>query len=353
MRKILLFVFLVLLNGCALNTLQLKGEIDQVTVVKYTSYMKHHRAFLSREDLKVIKGGKKYLYLYNEKNNDLALFLYRENQYLLYNFSDPKQKTLSIKTRNGKKYTHALRSFKRIGYKSIDSPMKKGFIVSVSHKRYKGVKTLMVDVKEYTRLQKLYKNAIRTYDASKIKNIQTTLPKILISDYFTRYKKKARTHAQLTQLQIIAKKLKIEGPSLPKKPTTASKVKTGEATTEATIEETEEEELAWYASAEEEANEISAQEPSGKPYKHYLKDAHLDELSTYLSKEASKNSLSHSQYRTLQQRENTLKEEKLFQEGSMEELIEAYKVNKNPKYKERIMSLMKEKQQHKTFKPLP
>ncbi len=49
----------------------------------------------------------------------------------------------------------------------------------------------------------------------------------------------------------------------------------------------------------------------------------------------------------LKRRETSLTEEKLFNQGSLEELIAAYKVNKNPKYKKRIMKLMKETQKNK------
>ncbi|PHS32472.1 MAG: hypothetical protein COA92_06235 [Sulfurovum sp.] len=340
MQKIVLVLFTILLSGCSLNTLFMQGEIDKVTVVKYTPYMKHHRAFLSRDHLKVIKNGGKYLYLYHQKNNDLAILLHRNKQYVLYNLSDPKQKALPLKTKRNNKYTYALKSFKRLGYRTISSPATKGFIVSVSHQRYKGVKTLLVEAKEYTRLLSLYKKAIRTYDASNIKNIKTKLPKVLISDYYMRYKKRASGHKQLTQLRIIAKKLELKGPALPKNPHAE------------TVEEPEDK-IAWYESKKKEAHKISAKEASIKLYQYHLKDAGLGELSLYLSKETTQGVLSHSQYNKLKQREKSLQEKKLISEGSLDELISAYKVNKKPKYKERIMSLMKEKQEHKKINLSP
>ena len=333
MSKIILFLLLILLNGCSFNSFFLKGEIDKVTVVKYTAYMKHHRAYFSRDQLKAIKNAKKYLYLHNEKNNDLIVLLHRNNYYILYNLSQPKRKAFSLKANSD---TSALKKFKRMGYKTLSSPASKGFIVSVSHRRYKGVKTLLIEVKEYTDLQKLYENSIKTYDASKIKNIKTRLPKSLIIDYYMHYKKQATTHTQLTQLQIIAKKLQIKGPSLPSQNinTTKKEVK----------EDPDEKEYAWYEFAENEENKISSQEPSTKPYSYYLEDASINELSAYISKNTTKNALSYSQYNALKQRKVALQEEKLLSEGSLEELITAYKVNKSPKYKERIILLMKEKQ---------
>jgi hypothetical protein len=297
--------------------------------------MKHHRAYFSRDQLQVIKNGKKYLYLYNEKNNDLNVLLHRNNYYVLYNLSQPKRKAFSFKANSD---TTALKKFKRMGYKTISSPASKGFIVSVSHRRYKGVKTLLIEVKDYTDLQKLYKHSIKTYNASKIKNIKTRLPKSLISDYYMRYKKQATSHAQLTQLQIIAKKLKIKGPSFP------SNINTTKKEQKELKEDPNENEYAWYEFEEKGENKISSQEPSEKPYSYYLEDASINELCTYISKNTTKNSLSSSQYNALKQRRVVLKEEKLLNEGSLEELITAYKVNKSSKYKERIMLLMKEQQ---------
>jgi len=309
MYKIILFLLLILLNGCSFNNFLLKGEIDKVSVVKYTPYMKYHRAYFSRDQLKVIKNGKKYLYLYNEKNNDLTILLHRNNYYVLYNLSQPKKEVFTLKVNSRKKYTSALKQFKRMGYKTISSPASKGYVVSESYKRYKGVRTLLIEVKEYTDLQKIYENSIKTYDASKIKNIKTKLPKSLILNYYMRYKKQATTHKQLTQLQIIAKKLQIKGPS------SSSNINTSKKEQKKVKEDPEEKE-----------------------------DASINELSTYNPKNTTKYSLSYSQYRALKQREALLQEEKLLNEGSLEELITAYKVNKSPKYKERIMLLMKEKQ---------
>ncbi len=336
MSKIILFLLLILLNGCSFNSFFLKGEIDKVTVVKYTAYMKHHRAYFSRDQLKVIKNAKKYLYLHNEKNNDLIVLLHRNNYYILYNLSQPKRKAFSLKANSD---TSALKKFKRMGYKTISSPASKGFIVSVSHRRYKDVKTLLIEVKEYTDLQKLYENSIKTYDASKIKNIKTKLPKSLIIDYYIRHKKQATTHKQLTQLQIIAKKLQIKGPSLPSQNINTTKKEQKEVK-----EDPDKKEYAWYEFEEKGENKISSQVPYEKPYSYYLEDASINELSTYISKDTTKNSLSSSQYSALKQRKVVLQEEKLLREGSLEELITAYKVNKSPKYKERIMLLMKEEQ---------
>ncbi len=296
----MLFLFFLLLNGCAVNNLNVTDdEVDKVTVVKYTPYMKHYRAYFTRTNLKVIKDDKKYLYLYNAKEHALGILLHRENQYILYNLSNPEQQALILNASPKTKYTHVFKHFKRKGFNTITSLAAVGYTVSVLPRRYKGVKTLLIEVQKYSHLQDLYRQAIQAYNADKIQNITTILPKPLIYDYYTRYEKLATTQAQIEQLQIIAKKLNLKTTALQKQ----------------------------------------------VPYDYYMYEASLEELSTYLSQRTTRNSLSSQQYKMLKRRKKVLQEEKLFNEGSLEDLIAAYKINKKSEYKERIMTLMKEAQE--------
>ncbi len=328
MRMMMLFLFFLLLNACSLNNPSLSGEINKVTVVQYTPYMKQHRAYFTRSELQTIKNNKKYLYLYNAKENDLGILLHRKNQYILYSLSKPEQRALAM-TENGKTtVTHVLKSFKGKGYKTIASLDSIGYMASVSLRRYKGVKTLLVEIEEYSRLQNLYKQAIKTYSADKIKNIKAKLPKELVYDYYKRYEKHAKTQAQLEQLQIIAQKLQIKTKTIPSKVAETRKGKKESTQNESRQEET------------------FIPHTTKKPYTYYLKEASLDELLTYISQSATRNTLSNRQYTMLKRREKSLTEEELFNEGSLEELIAAYKVNKNPKYKKRIMTLMKDTQEN-------
>lgn len=297
MRTVVLLLFFFLLSGCSLDSLYVPGEINKVTVVKYTPYMKHHRAYFTRTELEPIKEGQKYLYLYDKKKKEVGFLLHRKNDYMLYNLTKPEQPALTLCADPKTTYAHILKSLKRKGFTPVDSLSSVGVIASVAPRRYKGVKTLLVDVQDYSHLQELYKKAIRTYNANEIKNIQTKLPKQLVYEYYRRYEKRARTQRQLAQLQIIAQKLQIK-----------------------TQEEI---------------------------YTYYLKDADLDALSDYLSQKETRASLSYRQYRLLKKRKQFLQEEKLFNEGSLEDLIAAYKKNKNPKYKERILLLIKEEQENK------
>ena len=215
MRKIILFLFLLILNGCSFTNFFVAGDVDKVTIVKYAPYMKHHRAYFSRTQLRTIRGSKKYLYLYNAKTNDVGVLLHRKNQFILYNMSDPKKKPLAINTSAKQKYWQVLRQFKRKGFKIITSLASVGHTASVSRRRYKGIKTLLIETKEYSQLQSLYQNAIKNYNAKKIQSIKTKLPKILISTYYSKYKKRAKKRTQLLQLKIIANRLSLDAPKIP------------------------------------------------------------------------------------------------------------------------------------------
>ena len=132
--------------------------------------------------------------------------------------------------------------------------------------------------------------------------MKTKLPKHLVYDDYKRYAKRAKTQTQWTQLQIIAQKLQM----------------------------TTEEEITQH-----------------KPYIYYLNDASFEELSAYMSQRDTKKSLSYQQYTMLKRRKTCLKEENLLNGDSLEDLIAAYKINKNTKYKNRIMSIMKDQQKNK------
>ncbi len=349
MRKLILILFFFLLNGCALNNLFVGGEIDKVTIVKHTPYMKFHRAYFSRDQLQTIRDNKKYLFLYNAKNNDVGVLLHKKNQFVLYNMSNPNQKPMTINANKKTQYLYALKSFKQKGFKTIKSLASVGYTVSISQKRYKGIKTLLIKTKEYSRLLKLYKKAIRTYNANNIRRIKTRLPKSLILDYYKQYEKRANTRAQRLQLKIIANKLHIKPPyiiEIKSKKNTAKKQSTiktiDSSTTTKNKNPTIIKEKSLVAPIKIEPSTLPS---SDKPYAYYLHQASLEELSAYIANSATKNSLSSDQYDTLRHRKSLLQEEKLFNEGSLEELIAAYKINKNPKYKKRIMSLMKMKQE--------
>ena len=336
MQKVLLLLFFFLLNGCALNRVFLADEIDKVYVVKHTSYVKYHRAYFTRTNLKPIQNGKKYLYFYHAKKHDLAILLHPKGQYRLYSLSYPDKKEMIFNTRHNTRYSTLLKHLKHNGY-HLTSPQNVGYVSHVSLRRYKGIKTLLVEVEDYSHLQNIYKEAIRTYDAKKIKSVHTKLPKQLISPYYKHYYARAKTTEQLKQLQIIATKLQFNSAGTAKQTTSHD---TKEAATEVTM--TEESVTEEKKPKKVEVSEvIEKPKKAAKPYDYYLNKASFNELDTYLSKGSARDDLTYNQYRKLREKRD---EEKLLEDGSLEELLAAYKKNNDPRFKTRILLLMKKTQ---------
>ncbi|BAF73181.1 hypothetical protein SUN_2241 [Sulfurovum sp. NBC37-1] len=320
MWKILIFLFLFLLSGCSINSLTMWGELDKVHVVKSTPYVKHYRAYFQRTDLHTIQKSKKYLFFYNKHTKDLAILLHPTYKYVLYSFSHPN---LVIKINSDRKhgYRHMLKILKRKGYRVI-SPHSVGYTTHIALRRYKKVKTILVEVKDYQHLQSLYKKAIRTYNAKGIKHIQTRLPKVLIDSYYTKYKAQATTWEQSEQVEIIASKLRLNEP-IPEKEEISQK-KEVEAKITTDIEENNTEQL----------------------YTYYLKNASYYELNNFLSSSEARSTFSTTQYNNLKIRNQRLEEKNLLENGSLEELITTYKKDKSPIYKQKIMQRIKEIQQN-------
>jgi len=297
------------------------GELDKVHVVKSNSYVKYYRAYFQRSHLQTIQKGQKYLFFYNKQTKDLAILLHPKNKYVLYSFSHPN---LVIKINSDRKhgYRHMLKVLKRKGYR-VTSPHSVGYTTHIALRRYKKVKTILVEVKDYQHLQSLYKKAIRTYNAKGIKHIKTRLPKVLIDSYFTKYKAQATTWEQLKQLEIIASKLRLNEPASSKEEIPQKKEIETETTTDTDKHNIE------------------------QLYTYYLKSASYYELNNFLSTSDAKINLDTIQYNHLKTRNNQLKEKNLLENGSLEELIEAYKKDKSPKYKKKIMERIKEIQQNR------
>lgn len=322
MQKTLLLLFFFLLNGCSLNSILALGEVDKVQIVKQNTYLTHYRAYFTRSQLKPIKKNKKYLYFYNKKKKDLALLLHRSNKYYLYSLYHPNMGKITINSYKKTRYSDIVKALKRKGY-FASSPHAVGATSKVALRRYKGIKTLLVDIKDYRTLQEKYQRAIRTYNASKIEKIKTLLPHVLIANYFKMYNKQATTSIQKEHLKRIANKLHLNKPE---------------------IKEVIQEEEEVQAVLAKEIPEPILVEAAPAPFDYYAQEASYYELDSYLTDSASKDKLSFNQYTQLNKRHAQLKEAKILKEGSLEELISLYKTNKNPKYKSRILELMKEAQ---------
>ena len=334
MQKTLLLVFFFLLNGCSLDSILALGEVDKVQIVKQNTYFSHYRAYFTRNQLKPIKKNKKYLYFYNKKKKDLALLLRRSNKYYLYSLYHPKVRKITINAHKKARYRDIARALRRKGY-IASSPRAVGALSKVALRRYKGIKTLLVEIKDYRTLQIKYRTAIRTYNASKIEHIKTLLPHTLIANYFNTYRKRATTNIQKEQLKRIANKLHLNTPAIKQVKQEMKQVIQEEEEVQAVL-------------AQEVPEPIVVEEPllveEPSHFDYYMQEASYYELDNYLTDNASKDKLSFNQYTQLNKRHAQLKEAKILKEGSLEELISLYKTSKNPKYKSRILELMKEAQ---------
>jgi len=334
LKKALLLSLLLLLSSCSLDRTTALGEVDKVQVVSKNASVSHYRAYFIRTRLKPIRDKQKYLYFYNKKKKDLAILLHKNDQYILYSLFNPDASKLTIRANNKTRYSAIEKALQKKEYQR-SSPEEASATTLVALRRYKGIKTLLVEVKDYSNLQIKYQEAIKTYNAAPIQHIKTKLPHSLISDYYEKYYTQAKSDEARGQLQIIAKKLQLDTPE---------EIKSKEETITALAREIPEE---VEAPKEETKKEEEPEEPkvSALSFTYYATKASYDELDTYLAERATRRSLSFNQYAQLEQRHSTLKEEKLLNEGSLEKLISAYKVTKKPSYKKRILELMKEVQE--------
>jgi len=340
MRNIMFIILLFLLSACSFKNPFSSEEIGKVTVVNYAPYFKHHRAYFNRTHLKKLSR-KKYQFLYHAKKRTLSVLLHHKNRYLLYNFTKPNDPTFSLLTKLNHK--QVLKILRKKGYrpKNLHSL---GFTAKVSLRLYEGVKTLMIEVKDYRRLQRLYINAIKYYDIKKIKSIKTLLPKSLIYTHYMQYQKRAKEKKEKDALRFIAHKLGFDDhlPKKQKKITPSPRVNTVKKQVVPT-KKIEAKDIVRPKTTPEQIVSTKPQRTT-KSYMYYLHSASYNELRRYLIKKETSASLSYEKYKKLQKHAAVLKEEKLFNEGSLEELIEAYKINSDPRYKKRIMLLIKAKQ---------
>ncbi len=325
MKKALLLSLLLLLHGCSFESILALGEVDKVEVVKKNASLSHYRAYFTRSNLQPITKKRKYLYFYNHKKRDLAILLHRYGNYYLYSLYHPEQQTLTIYGKPNLHYAHVKKILRKKGYYP-SYPAKVGATSKVALRRYKGIKTLLVEVRDYSRLLAKYKEAIKTYNPEKIKHLQTKLPHSLIAPYYYSYYRQTTDPASLEALHIIAQRLGLE--------TDKEEQSETEKLTQERVEHQVQTAL---------AKEIP--EPiSSIPFSYYANEASLHEIESYLAKQKTKDELSFNQYTILKKRQAKLREKELLKKGSLEELITIYKKNKDPRYKKRILQLMKEAQ---------
>ena len=309
MKKLILFLFLFLFNGCSVNNLMTWIKLDRVEQVSHNAYMTHYRAYFQRDELRTIRHGKKYLFFYNKKKGDLAILLRDKQHYKLYSITHPSPLNTYLPSDRKHGYYATIKALKKRGYR-LASPSTYGFTYSVQAQRYKGVRTYRVDVKDYRKLISLYKKAIRNYNAKYVRHIRTKLPSHFIRSYYNRYKAKANSAKKRAQLRIIAQKLGWVKPERK----------------EAKRKQPSEQETKQTSEAQNELQEVDT--PQETPQKPETKEPRTNPKKT--------------QTASLKK-----KEESLLENGSLEELITAYKQNGSPEYKAKILARIKELQHKK------
>ena len=261
LKFLAMIVALFILNGCTLSQLFLSNEINKINIVKLTPSTKYYRGYFPREDLKPVLNRQKYLFLYNGRRKDLALLLRHGNTYTLYHLPDKYYGTIKVRIKpNRHRKRNMLRYFAKRGY-HIANPRALGYRTKTGLRKYKGIKTLMVELK-------------------------------------CRCKSKERHGKKLSDGQ--------------------------------------EQESISYAE-----NSDTQIEPL---YSYYLHYASIPELKNYINDPRKMNSINASQRNLLKKRLSSLEKEDMLKNGSLEELIEYYKKNKDPKVKKQIMELIKQKQ---------
>jgi len=300
-KHAIVLIALLVIHGCSLNQLFLTDEIDKITIVRHTPLIKHNRAYFTRANLKILHNKNPYLLFQHQHKQDLGVLLHRGDTYLLYHFFTPSKKPLLL---HGSK-KHVISLLKQRGYHMLETPESAGYTVRTGPRRYKGIKTYLIDITDYTALKKRYEKAIRTYNSTILSNVREPLPKTMIEPYLRYYWQRAESETQKQALKEIAQKLHIvlehTGTPVP------------------------------VASLSEQT-----------PYHYYRYRASMYELGNYLHSTESRASLTPAQYTLLQHRLQTLQKEKLLEEGSLETLIAAYEKNHDPRFKQRILKLLKE-----------
>jgi len=322
-QKVSLLVLALFLNSCSLESFIALGEVDKVQVVKQNASCSQYRAYFTRTRLKPIKKNQKYLYFYNKKKRDFAVLLHPFNRYILYSFYHPKSSHIVLDTRKHMPYWRIRKKLRKLGY-VLSSPHAVAATSKVGLRKYKGIKTLLIEITDYSALQKKYQKAIRSYKADTILELETELPQTFIHHFFKRYLKKASTNKQKEQLNLIADKLHLKTKKIIK-------------------HDNSEEKRVQKALAKEVPEEVKPLSaiPKSAPFEYYATKASYTELEKYLNNSNTKNIITPNQYTQLEQRYIILKDEKILKHGSLETLISEYKMNKNPKYKQRILELMK------------
>jgi len=315
---------ILLLNSCSLDSIIALSQINKVQLVRSNSYIKEYRAYFARENLLPIKRGRKFLFYYNKRKKDLAILMHPRGEYIAYSITKSPNRVLDIDSSRKKGYRYINSLLRRYGYRQVN-PANVGYKTSLSRRIFKGHKTYYLRAINYEKLISKYKQAIHSYNYTKIKNIKTKLPTSFIYSYFKQYEQKASTTKQKEQIQLIGIKLGLRK---------SIKTKTKQKNNTPIKEDSTKKSL-------DTLSLQSHQKKKQKPlYDEYSKCNSYKKLHKFLHSKQAKESLSYAEFSKLSFREAQLREKELLANGSIEELIAEYKKTNNPRYKKKAMELM-------------
>ena len=338
-KLILTLTLLFTINNCSVDSLLALGKVNKVKLVKHNRYTKEYRAYFTRDDLRYIKKGRKYLYYYNSRKKDLVILLHPKGEYIAYSITHPPKKVLQLASSRRVGYRYVNRLLKKHRYYQV-SPSKYGYKANIYKRIFKGIKTYYLRVIDYNNLIYTYKKAIKSYNYAKVKNIRTKLPLAYIKPYYNRYKNSAKTASQKSQIKQIGIKLGII-----KSQTTKPTKQTIDTKQEEDIQDTQPtpmEEETIQAKPIEDTKPIEDNKPTGDElFDRYIHTKSYTKLHKFMQTKEAKDKLSYAQFSRLTYLEAKLKEQELLKHGSIEELIAEYKKTNNPRYKSRAMELMK------------
>jgi len=345
-KKFLLFTITLMLSGCSMDTLMALTEVNKTKVVKKSTYVKHYKAYFTRNNLLPVENKKTYLYFYNKKEKDLSLLMHRSDRYILHSLYHPEKSAFTLGSHSYTKLKTIEERLLSLGYRRI-SLNKIGATSKASETTYKEIKTLLVEVKDYSQLQKVYKRAISNYDTRKVRKIKTILPKVLISHYYKTYLKKAKKQKQIDSIKYIGDKLRLDTSSLPARSISSNEkppVKKKKKKKKVKAVEKKHEEKNLEVEIIKVDRVIKKKAPAPKPYTYYLNSASSGELKNYLNQSESKR-LTAGERNMLKAKLVKFKDDKILKNGSLEDIISAYKTNNDPRFKNKIIILMKEAQE--------
>ena len=303
MRRLIGLTMLVfLLGGCQIPDFTAAFKLNTFHIVSYGNDVRHYRAYFLRKNLTFLPNGRRTLLAVHTKTQSPAIVIRRKGYDEVYDMATYRHIAFREKASKHRTLRTLQRFLARRGYRIVNT-RNFGVHLTTGPRKYRGYKTWLIDLKDYSRLKRRYLQALR-HNPCRLKQLKP-IPADLIKKELRLAVSKRLNVSDRTCLYESAKRLHISLPSPQKKPTP------------------------------------DRQNPS---FSYYISHASEKELRTLLHTKTYKTRFSTFQQRALRQRLRQLEHDRLLKHGSLEELFAAYKHNKDPRIKQRIMQLLEQRQ---------